>query len=83
MVAALLVAAESKPYGPDLADLLQIVGSGGASIGLFIGLLLPTPPTDPGQIWRNALKGFGAGGAVGTLLAWVIWFGLRLNGGVG
>lgn len=82
-LAAATVLAAGKPYGPPLADLIQIVGGGGGALGAFVGIVLPTPLTDPNRMWKNAGIGVTVGGVIGTVIAFALWLAIRLNGGVG
>ncbi len=73
----------AKPHGPGLADLIEIVGGGGAALGALVGIVLPTALGDPDRMWRNAGIGVTVGGVIGTIVAFALWASIRLNGGVG
>jgi hypothetical protein len=78
------VVATAKPYGPGLADLIEILGAGGGAFGSFVGLVYPTAGSHAAdEMARNAGLGLAIGGVIGTVAAFSIWGAIRLNGGVG
>lgn len=79
----LILSVTAMPYGPGLADLIEIVGGGGGAFGAFVGICLPTPPGRSDEIWKNAARGITVGGVLGTVAAFALWSAFRLNGGVG
>ncbi len=70
--------------GLGLADLIQVVGAGGAALGGFAALLYPAAgPAPLHQVVTNAFLGLAVGGATGTVVAFALWAAIRLSGGLG
>ncbi len=69
--------------GLDLADLIQVVGAGGAALGGFAALVQPAAgPAALHEIATHALVGVTVGGITGTGVAFALWAAMRLGGGV-
>lgn len=64
---------------PPLADLLQIIGGGGALIGALIGFAFRAESDR--RLAENIALGGALGGVAGTFVAWVIWVTAKAAGG--